>query len=261
MRHHGPRRDSRGPPDHAPDEHGEPWFVAKDVTDVLGIANGRDAIGRVDPDGVGTTDVIDAMGRTQTASTVNEAGLYELIFQSRRPEARDFRRWVTTEVLPSIRRTGSYSATPVPDLTTPAGVLAMAEMFTDTARRLVASEARVADLTPRAEVADRMLDATGDLSVADAAKALVRAGVPTGRDRLYQSLADIGWTYRGSDGRWRVKQAAIETGRMAVLPQTHYHPRTGELVTDAPQPRVTPKGVAELMRRLSLTVVASGDAA
>src|SRR5699024_1904545 len=97
---------------------------------------------------------------------------------------------------------------------------------------------------PRAEVADRLLDADGDLSVADAAKALTRAGVETGATRLFKALAGLRWIYRGkADGRWRVYQTAIETGYMAALPQSHFHPRTGDLVIDAPQPRITPKGL------------------
>lgn len=87
---------------------GEPWFVARDVCVVLGITNSSDAVGRLDEDGVGTTDLIDSMGRTQRASIVSEAGLYELTFQSRRPEARAFKRWITHEVLPAIRREGGY---------------------------------------------------------------------------------------------------------------------------------------------------------
>lgn len=86
-----------------------PWFVAKDVCQILGIANHKDAVSRLDDDerdGVGITDPI---GRQQTVTTVSESGLYALIFQSRKPEARKFRKWVTSEVLPSIRKTGMYA--------------------------------------------------------------------------------------------------------------------------------------------------------
>lgn len=86
----------------------EPWFVAKDVCRVLGIANHKDAVSRVDDDerrGVGITD---PLGGRQQATAVNESGLYHLIFQSRKPEAKKFRKWVTNEVLPSIRKTGGY---------------------------------------------------------------------------------------------------------------------------------------------------------
>lgn len=87
---------------------GEPWFVAKDVCEVLGIANHKDAASRLDDDerhGVGITDPI---GRKQTVTAVSESGLYSLIFQSRKSEAKKFRKWVTSEVLPSIRKKGFY---------------------------------------------------------------------------------------------------------------------------------------------------------
>lgn len=88
---------------------GEPWFVGKDVCNLLGIANTKDALSRLDDDerrGVGITDPI---GRNQQVNCINESGLYHLIFISRKPEAKTIRRWVTGTVLPSIRRTGSYT--------------------------------------------------------------------------------------------------------------------------------------------------------
>lgn len=85
----------------------EPWFVAKDVCDALGIENNRNATARLDEDERGTSIVRTPSGE-QTMTTVNESGLYNLIFQSRKPEAKKFRKWVTSEVLPSIRKTGRY---------------------------------------------------------------------------------------------------------------------------------------------------------
>ena len=87
---------------------GEPWFMGKDVCQVLGIANHRDALGRLDDVercGVGITD---PLGRQQEATFINESGLYSLIMQSRKPEAKAFKKWVTSEVLPSIRKYGYY---------------------------------------------------------------------------------------------------------------------------------------------------------
>lgn len=86
---------------------GEPWFVANDVCNILGIVNSRDALSRLEDDekGVGITDTL---GGKQEMNIVNESGLYNLIFQSRKPEAKKFRKWVTSEVLPSIRKTGKY---------------------------------------------------------------------------------------------------------------------------------------------------------
>lgn len=86
---------------------GEPWFVAKDVCDALTIGNSRDAIGRLDDDEKGVSVVATPSGEQQM-NIVNESGLYNLIFQSRKPEAKKFRKWVTGEVLPSIRKTGRY---------------------------------------------------------------------------------------------------------------------------------------------------------
>lgn len=91
---------------------GEPYFVAKDICDVLGISNHNDAVGRLDDD-ERRGSVMPTPSGTQLTTVVNESGLYHLIFQSRKPEARLFRRWVTSEVLPALRRTGRYALTGV----------------------------------------------------------------------------------------------------------------------------------------------------
>jgi prophage antirepressor-like protein len=90
------------------DKHGNPWWVAKDVCEVLGIGNVSDAIARLDDDEFDTIEVTDSIGRKQKTYVVNESGLYSLIMTSRKPEAKAFKKWVTAEVLPSIRKTGSY---------------------------------------------------------------------------------------------------------------------------------------------------------
>ncbi len=100
----------------AVDELGDPWFVAKDVCDVLGLGNSRDAVSRLDEDekaDVGITDT-SSNGVTQRRSVniVSESGLYALVFTSRKPQARAFRKWVTAQVLPTIRRTGRYEGPP-----------------------------------------------------------------------------------------------------------------------------------------------------
>lgn len=95
----------------------ETWFAAKDVCKILQIENSRDAISRLENDekGVVTTDT---PGGAQKLQFVNESGLYNLIFQSRKPEARKFRKWVTSEVLPSIRKTGKYCRPTIDNLLT-----------------------------------------------------------------------------------------------------------------------------------------------
>lgn len=89
--------------------NGEPWFVLKDVCAVLGIANHKMTAQRLDADEVSLTDLTDSMGRQQETTVINESGLYNVILRSDKPEAKPFRKWVTSEVLPSIRKTGSYT--------------------------------------------------------------------------------------------------------------------------------------------------------
>ena len=93
---------------------GDPWFVSVDVCRVLDIQNPRDAVASLDEADVATTDVSSESGngviQGRTANIVNESGLYQLIFTSRKPEAKAFKRWVTREVLPAIRKTGRYAA-------------------------------------------------------------------------------------------------------------------------------------------------------
>ena len=87
--------------------NGAPWFVAKDVCEVLGISKYRDSVAALDEDERGSV-LMDTLGGKQQMAAINESGLYHLIFQSRKAEARKFRKWVTGEVLPSIRRKGYY---------------------------------------------------------------------------------------------------------------------------------------------------------
>lgn len=90
------------------DRAGAPWFVGKDVCNCLEIANSRDAIGRLDEDEKDCVGITDAMSRERETAIVSESGVYALIFSSRKAAAKRFRKWVTSEVLPSLRRDGVY---------------------------------------------------------------------------------------------------------------------------------------------------------
>ncbi|MEU7980543.1 phage antirepressor KilAC domain-containing protein [Micromonospora sp. NPDC049081] len=121
--------------------------------------------------------------------------------------------------------------------------------------RAEVAEQRLAVAAPKAEHWDVLASADGDYSVADAAKILSRdPSIKLGQGRLFTVLFQMGWLYRQrGDSRWRVYQRHIDAERMSELPSSHYHPRTGELVLDAPQVRVTARGVAELHRHLGGT--------
>lgn len=95
---------------------GEPWFVLGDICRVLSISHIKDTVERLEKDEVGQTEVIDKMGRRQRAYIVNESGMYSVILRSDKPQAKPFRKWVTSEVLPSIRKTGKYEMKQSDDL-------------------------------------------------------------------------------------------------------------------------------------------------
>lgn len=170
---------------------GEPWFVAADICRALELTNTTMALATVDADALSATEVIDSMGRTQNARIVNEAGLYELIFQSRKPEAKTFRRWVTSEVLPAIRRTGQYTPREL-------SRLELIEIARDAELGRLHAEAKIAELAPKAEAFDEFLSADEDtLTMEACAKALGfgrntffklcrRAGVIQGNNLPYQ---------------------------------------------------------------------------
>ena len=227
----------------------EPWFVAADVAKMLGYSATAAMTRSLDDDERGVRTLHTPSG-DQEMSVITEAGLFAAIIRSTVPGARSFKRWVTHDVLPSIRRTGSYNAAPALDISTPQGILALAEMAADTARKLITATEQVQELTPRAEAWDELASAEGDFEVGDAAKILARAGVDTGRQRLFSQLADMTWIYRGSQGKWTAYQSAVSAGYLAERPQSHHHPRTGELVLDPPQVRVTAKGLERLRQRL-----------
>lgn len=221
---------------------GELWFVLADICRALDIANPRNVAARLDEDEKGVHQM-DTLGGAQSVTIVNESGMYQVILRSEKPEARQFRWWVTHEVLPSIRRTGAYA---VPE--TPEQLLARALV---TAQGVIErKDEQIAVLAPRAEAWDELASADGDYAVADAAKILARAGVRTGPQRLFEQLAGIRWTHRAHDGKWRAYASAVDNGYLTEKPQSHHHPRTGELILDAPQVRVTVRGLERLRQRL-----------
>lgn len=239
---------------------GEPVWIGKDVCEVVGISKYRDALAQLDGD-ERVSVTVDTLGGPQTATAVTESGLWSLMLISRSPVVKDFKRWLTHEVLPAIRKTGSYGTPPaLPDITTPAGVLAMAEQFATTARALVASEQKVAELAGPAESWEHFASTDGDLSVNEAAKVLSRhPGIAIGETRLWKWLDVHRWTYRDAAGDRRPYQDRIESGHLTTRARGHHHPSTGEWVIDAPQVRVPMKGVDLLRKHLasSLNVVAS----
>jgi len=226
---------------------GEPWFVLADLTRVLGLSQFR--TDRLDDGVIRSHPISDSLGRTQNATIVSEPGMYEVVIRSDKPNAAAFRRWITTDVLPSIRKTGQYGNAPA--LTGPELI---ATALIEAQKVIEQSKAEVAELTPRAEAWDVMVSANGDYSVDEAAKILSRDDlIEIGRTRLFSFMADAGWIYRqGHRNRWHAYQTAISAGRLVErMGAAFLNSRTGEMEVAAPTIRVTPKGLEDLRALLT----------
>lgn len=170
---------------------GEPWFVAADVAAILDLGNPRSSLALLDDDEKGV-QTVDTLGGPQSMTTVNEPGLYTLILRSRKQEARTFKRWVTHEVLPQIRRTGGFQQTEVEH--------ALPASYADALRQLAAQvearaelEAKAAADAPKVEAYDRWMDADGYYPMDAVAKIL-----GLGRNTVYARLRDAGVIMTGS---------------------------------------------------------------
>ena len=128
----------------------------------------------------------------------------------------------------------------------PTGAELIALAVIEAQAMLAEKDAQIAELEPKADAWDELASAEGDYEVADAAKILARGRVETGRQRLFGQLADLGWIYRGAHGKWSAYQSVVDRGFLAEKPQSHHHPRTGELILDPPQVRVTISGIERL---------------
>ena len=223
---------------------GAVWFVAADVCRELDLGNTTMALGRIDYDDISSTEVTDSMGRAVHVRSVNESGLYELVLGSRKPEARAFRRWVTAEVIPEIRRTGTYGVVVAPQFEIPTTLAGALRLAADESERADRAEVLVAEMAPKAEIHDALMSADGDMSVREAAQALVRAGVDTGQGRLFASLVAINWLDKSRQPLQRHVDRAV-----LVRKVTTYVDSLGDMHAST-QVRVTPKGLAELVRRL-----------
>jgi phage antirepressor YoqD-like protein len=177
-------------------------------------------------------------GGEQIVTIISEPGLYSLILRSKLPQAKAFKRWVSHEVLPAIRKTGSYSVAEV-------SRKELALMVIQAEEEKEALAVRVRELEPAAQSWQVLASAEGDFSVADTAKILSRdGGIAVGRNRLFAALLEMRWAYRqAADSRPRAMQYAVDRGWLSELPQSHNHPETGELILDPPQVRVTVKGL------------------
>lgn len=194
------------------DESGEPWFVAVDICKALDIRTDTvrkivDAqdISETNPNSVGV-----AGGRNPII--VNESGFYTLVLKSRKPEAKAFQRWVTHEVLPSIRKKGGYIAAAADE--TPEQIMARAVLLAqDTIAR---QKAQIEELKPKALFADAVAASDGTCLVGELAKMMRQNGVQIGQNRLFEKLRQDGYLGKSGSNYNVPTQRAMEMGLFRI---------------------------------------------
>lgn len=231
------------------DENGEPWFVAKDVCDALGLDTSHVRRG-LDDDEV--TTLPNWQGKGAAPLIVSEAGLYSLILKSRKPEAKRFRRWVTHDVLPAIRRDGGYMVAREDE--TPQETMARALLIAQRAiegrdARIASQERAIESMKPKAAFFDAVADADGRMSVADFSKVLAQAGIHMGQNRLFKWFRNHGYMGKGGVHRNRPTQRCIERGWF-VLSDSSWVDEHGTVNLKF-TPMLTPKGATYFFRRIS----------
>lgn len=226
----------------------ELWFVASDIAKILGYRDASNMARRLDDEDKGTRPVSTLRGN-QEMTVINEPGLYVAVLGSHVEGAKKFKRWVTAEVLPAIRKSGSYSVAPqVPQ----SYAEALRELASNVEARELA-EQRAKELEAPARSWSVLAEAHGDYSVDEAAKMLSRdERITTGRTRLFNFMESLGWIYRhGSRNRWHAYQSQVDLGRLTQkMSAAFLNTRTGEMENPAPTIRVTAKGLEELHKRI-----------
>lgn len=225
------------------DEAGEPWFVLKDCMSILDLGNPTETVKMFDDDEFSTTEVIDSIGRRQQAYIISEPGLYRLVMRSRKPEAKEFQRWVTHEVLPQIRRTGGYIPTSDADddMTILAKAVMIGQRTMEAQRQKIAEQqTRIVELEPKARFADAVAASDGTCLVGELAKMLRQNGMDIGQNRLFRLLQADGYLGKAGSNRNVPTQRAMDLGLFRIKETTVTHADGHTTVSRTP--KVTGKG-------------------
>lgn len=219
---------------------GEPWFVGKDVAQALGYSNPRKALAdHVDAEDKGVTKC-DTPGGEQDITTINESGLYSLVLSSKLPGAKKFKRWVTAEVLPAIRKTGGYQL--------PKDYPSALRALADTAEKLLAAETENEANKPKVLFADAVSTAKTSILVGELAKLLKQNGVDIGQNRLFGWLRENGFLIRRNGTDFNMPtQKSMDLGLFEIKETvvSHADGHTSVIKT----PKVTGKGQQYFVQR------------
>lgn len=231
--------------------NGEPWFVAADVCRALEIKNSRDAMTRLDDDEKDVA-LTDTLGGAQTSTVVNESGLYALVLGSRKPEAKAFKRWITHDVIPSIRKHGAY-ITPqklyecLQDPRAMANILTALADEQDKNRRLESENAALSttieEQKPKVEFADHVSASENSVDMGEFAKIAYKNGITLGCNNLFKKLRQLDILMDGNIPYQRY----MNSGWFEVIEYTY---RRGDTVCVGTKTLVTGKGQIGLVRKL-----------
>lgn len=196
------------------EQDGEPWMVGKDVAQALGYAKPRNAIAaHVDEEDKKEAPIQGDLGGIQSMTVINESGLYSLVLSSKLPSAKRFRRWVTGEVLPSIRKDGGYIKT-APGMTD-ADIMAKAILLAQ--KTIEGQKAQIAEMTPKALFADAVSASSTSILVGDLAKLIRQNGLDIGQNRLFDWMRNNGYLIRAKGMSWNMPtQRSMDLGLFEV---------------------------------------------
>lgn len=226
------------------DKAGEPWFVAKDVCDILELTNPAVALQSLDDDektNLSNSYVWSESGRRPLI--ISEPGLYRLVMRSRKPEAKEFQRWVTHEVLPQIRKTGGYIPTTAADddMTILAKAVMIGQRTMEAQKQKIAEQqTRIVELEPKARFADAVAASDGTCLVGELAKMLRQNGMDIGQNRLFRLLQADGYLGKTGSNRNVPTQRAMDLGLFRIKETTVTHADGHTTVSRTP--KVTGKG-------------------
>ena len=182
---------------------GEPWFVAADVCRALDLGNPTRALDRLDND-ERTLISIKGASNGKPVNGVNEPGLYSLVLGSRKPEAKKFKRWITHEVIPAIRKTGGYHVPQSPEEQMAQGLIAAQKLLAE-------KDKRIEEMRPKEIFADAVSVSKTDILIGDLAKLIKQNGHDIGQKRLFAWLREKGYLIKRKGLDWNMPtQRAME---------------------------------------------------
>ena len=238
----------------------EVMFVASDIAKILGYRDAEKLTRTLDDEEKGTRP-IGTHGGTQTMTVISEPGLYKAILQRQigrmevevtREFVKRFQRWVTHEVLPSIRKTGGYIPTSESDSDEDImarAVLVAQKTIKQKNQQIAAQQSRIDELQPKASAWDNFVDIPDALSVRDSAKLLSNLCRPVGQTELFEWLDRHDWIFR-ENKHWSARQSRINAGHLMMVPsKSHGTHKDGTPFAFPPTVKVTRKGLALIARR------------